>query len=351
MRRHDDLEQLYTHFQEKMMARPSRLDVLREIEKRDGLKFQQPLKDELFRLEKGDEGEKVLLEYLREFGQLHWKVLTNLWLDYYGEFECDLLLLTRAGLIPFEVKNYLGTFELTNNQCSLRGEPMNIHPLAQAQRVATNLKDIFRSAKNIRCLPATLAFVGIDNKVIINDQVKNIDIIARNELREHIWKINQFEQNNFATKINTNEILSTLSRFEKQNSFQKSPLPGETENFIRKGICCCQCGNFDLNFNKKYISCACGMNEAREIATLRTICEYATIYQKESYTSSEIMEFFNHQISRTFLIRILNSYFNKIGAYKSAKYIINHNLLCDLKDSELFCKKNYINFNKSKILS
>lgn len=314
---------ILTPFQEKFIEVPTRRQRLSEINKRNGLRNHQELRDELFRLEKGAEGEQILLKYLEEFGQPHWRALTNVRLDYYGECECDLLLLTRAGILPCEVKNYTGKFELTNNQCTIRGDLMDGNPIAQAQRLTSKMKKMFADLPSVSCNQGTLAFVGADNKVVINDQVDSIKIVDRSGLRDYIRNIGFYERSNHGNQLDVDLILARLGEFESESSFVADELPGETAAFIDKGICCYQCGSFALDFGRKYFTCGCGMHEDFELAILRTICEYAIIFQKDSYTSKEITDFFDDKVSYYTIYRLVNKHFTKNGSNRHTTYIID----------------------------
>lgn len=109
---------------------PSKLEILRELEKRTALP--EDLENERIRLEASDQGEQKVLSYLQQFGSEHWRILPNLWLDYFGKFECDMLLLTTAGVYPFEIKNYTGQFEFRKNQCLINGKKVGHNAIAQA---------------------------------------------------------------------------------------------------------------------------------------------------------------------------------------------------------------------------
>src|SRR5690625_2983401 len=57
------------------------------------------------RLVKGAIGEEIVFEYLKTYGQKHWLIFRNIWLDYYGEFECDFVVFTGHKFYILEVKN------------------------------------------------------------------------------------------------------------------------------------------------------------------------------------------------------------------------------------------------------
>ncbi len=95
---------IQTVFQQATLKKPVRFEQLRELDRREGLKQHEKLKDELLKLEKGFIGESYFEKLLVEQGDSHWQILKNLWLDCNGEFECDFLVFTQAGGYTFSQK-------------------------------------------------------------------------------------------------------------------------------------------------------------------------------------------------------------------------------------------------------
>lgn len=58
---------------------------LNEVQKR--LPLPSEMEKEFYRLKAGDEGEQFVVSMLKQFGEPHWKILTNVWLKYNGHFE------------------------------------------------------------------------------------------------------------------------------------------------------------------------------------------------------------------------------------------------------------------------
>lgn len=326
-----------TEYQQQFNGVPTRLDILREINKREGLEKHDDLKNEWRRLEKGDAGEKILLDYIERYGESDWSILKNVWLDYFGEFECDLLLATYTGLYGFEVKNYSQQIEIKNNEAWMLGEVMNKNPISQTRNMARNLNKIFGKNRELPKLQGVLALVGEDNGVANHESVTDVKVLARGDIRHYIWNIVHNERQFPGYPIDPELILRELAQYERKSSFVPEPLPGVTEKHIRKGICCSRCGNFDLDTSKFYIECLCGVHESREEAIVRTICEYGIIYNDRNFTTRELIEFFNGGISLSTLQRYLNKHFKKIGSYRNTEYI-NNILLFELNRQEFDLK-------------
>lgn len=315
------MRQLQTNLQMERNNNPTRLEVLREVDKRNGLEQQEALQQELGRLEKGQNGEQILLDYLNKYGENQWSVLQNTWLNYYGDFECDLLLLTRTQLYLFEVKNYSASFTFLNNQCLINQQKISHNAISQGQRNTINLERIFQNSSTPFKITRAIIFINADNKVTIHDKVASVQIISRNELRDFIWEISRSERSTNHQTINENKVLKILNEYATTNPYTPDTITEEICKQVQKGICCCHCHNFDISTNKSYFICPCGMHEPREEAIVRTICEYGVINYQKYLTTPELTQFFNGDISRNSILKYLNKHFEKLGTGRSAKYL------------------------------
>ena len=161
----DFMEEMQTMTQKSLIKYPTRLEIFRELDKREGLVRDKKLREEYVRLKKGAEGELALVHYLKKYGEEHWVILRNVWLDFYGEFEIDLLLITRAGLYAFEVKNYTGKLELVHSRCLMNGHTIGQNPFSQAQKVPIQLEKLFLHQPNPPKIQGVLIFIGENNRV------------------------------------------------------------------------------------------------------------------------------------------------------------------------------------------
>ncbi len=317
------MEIILTDTQKRATEIPTRLNLLRELNKREAFAQDEALQKEWERLERGHEGEQILLKYIKHYGEKHWIVLRNVWFQYFGRFECDLILITYAGLYLFEVKNYTGTFELKNNVGVVNGEASSKHPITQGQNLVINLNKMLRASSGKLKVTGAVTFVGVDNIVNIEDEVVDVQVIRRNELRQYLWQIAQAERTNNHHPIRPKRVLDLLGTYEIPHPFSpENAIAPEIFNNVQRGICCCSCHQFNVKITKKYVICPCGMHEPREEAIVRTICEYGVIHYKNNFTISKLNEFFDEQISRDNLRKVANKFFEKVGSYKNTEYIV-----------------------------
>lgn len=297
---------------------PTRLELYTELNKRNALL--EDTKDEFTRLKSGLDGEQTILDYIKQYGEPHWKVLQNIWLDHYGKFEVDCMLVTRKQIYLFEVKNYTGHYVFQNSQCSCNGQKIGHNAINQAQKSYINFQDFLR--QNQLNIPVTgaLVFTGIDCEITVHDEVDDLKIVNRNQLRNFIWQIRNNERNYTKSRIDIDYIQQILEDYEINDPFLPAPISDETSSLLERGIRCSQCNSFEVDTSKSYVSCKCGMHEPRENAIVRTICEYGVIHFEKDLVTTDITDFFNGAYSRLTITKYLARHFERIGYGRGTKY-------------------------------
>ena len=303
------------------ITQPTRFEWLHELNKRIDLGKFTNLRDEYLNLEKGVRGEKDFEKFLFENGNPHWVVLKNVWLDCKGKFECDFLVFTKAKGYLFEIKNYSGKYEYRENQWFRYGSPNSHNPLSQVQKATTNVQNIFKNLRNSPKIQGVLVFIGEFNQVHLYENTHNIQVVQRNELMDLFWEMKQEERNYMGYSPDKKELLKELARYETVNPYQNQPVSEEVLQLIRRGICCSRCSNFDLEKKDGFYICSCGIYEPKDHAILRTICEYGILHPNQNFKTSELLTFFDGEVSQRSLIRILNKYFQRVGGGRSTEYM------------------------------
>lgn len=140
----------------------------------------------LDKLEAGTAGERRVLEFIKEFGEDHWIVLHNVWIDLSGKQEYDIILITRHACYIFEVKNYNHLFSIENSVCKINGYFMDKHIVMQTVKCKKNLKQILQTVPGNLKVHGVLVFIGEHSRIQIEDPINDIDIVLKNELRDYI---------------------------------------------------------------------------------------------------------------------------------------------------------------------
>ena len=309
-----------TEFQQKMAKRPNNLE-FNSVAFRRGLITEKNEVDAFRRSVAGFEGEQTVLDYFKKYGRRHWIVIPNLWMDYFGSFECDLVLFTKYKCYPLEIKNYFGDFTFKEGISTLNQRHLTVNPVFQARRACSNLQEIFQKEKLTVPIEGSLIFVGVDNYVQIQSEISNLNIVTRNQLLHFIKKIAVEEDHYAGRSVDWHKIFPLFSKYETENSF--NPEPFDKEELLkeaRKGISCKKCHEFIPKVNCQTVNCPCGFQETSEEAILRTIAEFGVLTFKQDFTLNEILTFMDGQFSKTYLREQVSQHFLKVGNGRYTQY-------------------------------
>jgi hypothetical protein len=341
------MEILTTEIQKIKSHIPTRLEILRELNKREALIHDEELQKELNRQERGIEGEEILLEHIQEVAPNHWIVLRNVWINYYGTFECDLVLITHDAVYLFEVKNYSGRFEIDQHVGKHGSKNVGNNVVSQALRMTINLREMLQNAVHDVNVIGVAAFVGGNNQVVVKDKVKGLKILGPNEVLDFIWSIRKNENQHVGYPIDSEKILQALAQYEIPPPYAPDKdISPEVFELVRGGIRCGCCGNFALATRKRHLDCTCGFIEPREEAIVRTICEYGVLNYRKNLRTSDLVRFFAGNVSRTTLYKYLAKHFEQIGNNRNAGFTNRGRPLSIIFNEFALTKDKYIRFNE-----
>lgn len=304
-----------------MMAQPMKCDILEIVVRRSEF-VDREVFNEFARLKKGMEGEKVVLDYIKKYGRKHWKVLPNLWLDYYGAFESDLLLLTRNGSYALEIKNYNGFFKYENGISKLNNREIGGNAIYQTRKATKNLRELIQQKVYNANVQGALIFIGEDNPIEISPPIDDIHILQRNQLRGFIQRVCEEEDRSGYPNQDIDKVVTHLKAFETENPYKATPISPKEMATLKKGILCAKCAGSEISISKKFVTCPCGHVELRDEAMVRTICEYGVLNFDKNLKLMHLIDFFRGQASKGYLKLVLKKYFElvKLGRYS---YYIN----------------------------
>lgn len=311
-----------TALQKEVIKRLTELDFYLAADKHHLLKSEKEIY-KLNRLLAGAEGERIALEYLKKFGKSHWVILPNFWMNYFGPFECDFILLTNYKCYLFEIKNYRSEFVYKDGIVKIDGIQRNFNPIHQTRRNYQNLQEIINKIFPHITVEGATIFTGINNAVFIKSEVSDIKIIPRSYLKWYIDQIIKEEQNSRGQPIDIKGLISQLLKFEIQQSYLPDAISQDRMSTAKKGIYCAKCHSYHVKVNRFSIECRCGYQEDRENAILRAIYDYAVLNYDKKLTTNNLLDFLNRQVSKTYLLKILNQHFTTVKKSSESHYIIN----------------------------
>lgn len=313
-----------TEILKEMIKEPTQLDIEKIMSQRNK---HQTADDtyRLSRLEAGERGERIVLDYLEQYGADHWVVIKNMWLNIGGPFEGDIILITTSMVYIFEIKNYSSHFSYEDGITKINNNKISGNPINQARRNTINLEEICKAFSKDIEVKGALIFTGEDNYVEIDSDVKDIDIIQRNQLKHYIQQIAKDEEDYYKPTIDIKSFLYHLGTYEIERYFGPGSPKEEEISGLKKGIYCLHCKNYNVEINRKMIKCECGFSEDREIVILRMICEFGVLNFNQKLIFKGLEEFFGGDISRKSIQKVLRKYFKEIKNGKHSHYI-NKNL-------------------------
>lgn len=296
-----------TDILKETLTKPTKLDVERIVYLRASYQSQNS-RYSLNNEEAGELGEKIVLKYLKKYGMDDWVVIKNMWMNHGGQFEGDLILLTDHGPYLFEVKNYSTDYTYENGVSTWNDNRYSGNPINQTIRNKINLENIVKDIK----FHGVLMLVGIDNHVEINSEISEIDTVQRTSLKKYIKKIAKREANHNEPPMEKKKILKNLERYEIHRLQGPNPLTDNEVKKLRKGIYCLNCKSYGVKIARKKVSCICGLTEEREMAILRTICEYGVLTFDRNLRIIKILDFFGGTVSRKAIQKVLREYFKEV---------------------------------------
>lgn len=288
----------------------SNLDILRELNKRDAL--DEKLTKELKRLEAKDRGLKTVLNHLKHLGKDHWVYMTDVSLDSYNIFTCDLLLMTSTHLYPLEINYYDGLFEFKEDLSLLKGKESDQLPIEAAQSV-TALIMAFSTIRSINLdVKGAAIFPSSTNQIRIFDEVPGIEIVGASQFDAFIQQIIRDEESRNSTEKIDPMHIRWLREIDQQHPIWTIHISDEVKENIHPGIACRACNGFDVTIGKEFVSCPCGKCEPLEEAIVRTICDYGVLNYEKSLYPPDLHLFFDNQVSMEQIETCLAKHFSPV---------------------------------------
>lgn len=276
--------------------------------------------NKLTRLEKGKQGETMVIEFIQKYGHPDWRIMQNLWLDPHSPFETDILVIGKMGALILEVKNYDGIFRYENGICYLNNNPMSNNVVSQTQKLLINYNYLNNHWKLFPQTKAALVFIGDHCEVDIVDPPSEIQIISRNQLKQYLKTTAKLE-NASPARQSADKSLQRLKKLSIPNPLPLGSLEAMTHGDIPKGIQCIHCGSFKMERTLRRFYCKCGKTAGFKETILTNLNDYCILnHQRNHFTCQEISEYLSNEISSSSIFRMLNKNYESEGN-RNKRYI------------------------------
>ena len=266
------------------------------------------------RLSLGYQGECLYDQVFTEVGHDNLHIYRDIYLKIEDSTtQYDTLIITDQGVIVNEIKNFKGTYTVSEGNWALGDFVLPDDPFAQLRRAIGKLRRLSNLSDLNFKVSGKLIFPNEECTLIINDEKLKENIIIRSNLRRYFERFKQSYSSNYASAIS-----NVISEHIVENPYLKE---GVAFDDIRHGLYCEACRTFDLSAERYHLRClSCGTLETKETHLVRAISDFKHLFGKLPITTDKMMRFTGGLISKRTVQRVLNKYCDRNGDNKAATY-------------------------------
>lgn len=277
----------------------------------------------LDRMSSGYKGELHFLKLVQNELQCEPILLFDLLLEINGsECQIDCLLIFQKELIIIEVKNYQGDFFIENNEWYILSKEKIKNPLYQLQRTELLLSQFLKQHQLPLKMKSFVVFTHPEFQLY--QAPLSISAIFPTQLKRFIRKLQ-----NFPCQISNyhHKIARLLKSKHKTSSSYESSLIYDYI-YLKKGVTCGKCNGFMEMYGSKYMRClSCKCIDPFELATMRNVYDFQTLFPDEKITVKAISDWTNNHVSKYRIRTILSKYCQFVENGRSSYYLLNPDTL------------------------
>lgn len=287
---------------------PTKLDFKRTEVKRNLLSDFE-LKYCLKEYEKLEKAKKQLIDMIHENGLDDWVLIEDYWTRYHGSRGIDFILITRYAVYTFTVTALDGKFSYDSGFTLVDGGVLSGNLVENTWMTRCVIEDILYPINPDLYVNTALILMGDTPSTPLGTCLETVPVVTKEHFPTYIQDIAEREAGDTEYMLDIERLITQLECME----IPKAALPiAYYDEFIEhttKGIHCDQCINYNIKITDTHVVCSCGHEEILESATRRTIEDFKTLtYEYDLLKTPLLLEFFNHQVSESYLESILNTY-------------------------------------------
>jgi hypothetical protein len=270
----------------------------------------------LYRLEKGFEGERKFDEFLDTIPE-NWLTLNDLLLESNRSFfQNDSTLIFQKTTHLINIKNFNGNYYIDGNGDWYNGsEKLTRNPLEQLDRSENLFKQLLQDLGFKSSVESYLVF--INPEFYLYNAPKNLPAVFPTQL-------NRYKNKLLSIPSNLNERHSTLAKKLVSLHQNESPFtlyPEYHFERLKKGVTCFFCHTFIPYFEKDILICdKCNCIEDVESTVLRCVDELMLLFPERQITTNSVQEWCKIIPQKT-IRRILTKNFKSMGHSCSTYYV------------------------------
>lgn len=272
----------------------------------------------------GHEGEIKYDDVIEKYGSSTWYHFKNIWIDYFGRAQFDSLIITESGVFLADIKNYGRHYIYKNAMWSHLNKPLSKNINQQLLDNIVKCQSLGKIIPAMKNTQGTIVFINERAIPTIMDPMP-VNYLLHYQLYD--W-IDSLKQPIPGKTISIHKTAELIKQFIIPNPYDHSAVCSDEEyQKLKKGLYCCKCGGFHLEFKKYSITCTCGHSENKERATLRSICEYGVLQNHKDLNAHDISIFLDGQVPTQYIYRKLNAFFTPLPGGQRVTHYENPKML------------------------
>lgn len=126
-----------------MLKKTFHLQQLEVLESRGGL--DEVAARDLWSERKGFTGESGAYHFMRDWGQAHWGILHDTWVQVNGKSQIDLIVATLSDIYMFEIKFYSGQYTYSKSQQYIDNKPIKGNLFISFKAANVRMSDLLQT--------------------------------------------------------------------------------------------------------------------------------------------------------------------------------------------------------------
>lgn len=288
---------------------PTKLDFKRTEAKRNLLSDFE-LKYCLKEYEKLEKAKKQLIDMIHDNGLDDWVLIEDYWTRYHGSRRVDYILITRFSVFTFTVTALDGKFSYDSGFTLVDGGVLSGNLVEDTWMTRCVIEDILYPVNPDIYVNTALLLMGDTPSTPLGTYFETVPVVTKEHFSTYIKNIAEDEARDFKDMLNIERLIQQLECMEIPKVALSISYGDESIEHATKGIHCEQCINYTIEITDTHANCSCGHEESLESATRRTIEDFKTLtYEYDLLKVPLLYEFFNHQVSESYLASILYTSF------------------------------------------
>lgn len=160
----------------------------------------------------GIKGEEEVGRWIERYTSLGNRMLRNGYLGRRNHCEVDFIFFSREEWFILEVKNYVGSVVIDQNNCSLNGKIISSHPIHQLNKTHKIIQEIANEVNPYVEVKSYVIFINEHSNVTVNSDYEN-KVIRRGEFRYFLQGLDRSFNYKWLSDDNFTSLVQRLQQY------------------------------------------------------------------------------------------------------------------------------------------